>query len=171
MICKEKLKEDVEAFRKTKQGKSGIKPRDGWGEQKYWSMLNVHHTVSWWESPPSNGMTSHLLDSFFSDIITISLADRSHHWWIQINVFLQQTQLQHNACGRNQTWCCSRSRYWWKMVPSQQTTNMQRLNQWKIYVKYHRWPWLKIPNCPLQCRSKLHQQDWLLLWILKCYLV
>ena len=28
MICKEKLKEDVEAFRKTKQGKYVIKPRD-----------------------------------------------------------------------------------------------------------------------------------------------
>ena len=34
MLYIEKLKEDAEAFRKMKKGKSGIKPPDGGGEKK-----------------------------------------------------------------------------------------------------------------------------------------
>ena len=40
-----KLKEDTEASRKTKQGKSGNKPPDGGGEQNNWWMLKMHHAV------------------------------------------------------------------------------------------------------------------------------
>ena len=56
-----KLKEDTEASRKTKQGKSGNKPPDGGGEQNNWWMLKMHHAVSWWEFPLKNEIVSHLL--------------------------------------------------------------------------------------------------------------
>ena len=44
-LYRKKIKEDVEAFIKTKKVKSGINPLDGGVETK-WSVLRMHHSVS-----------------------------------------------------------------------------------------------------------------------------
>ena len=46
---------------------------------------------------------------FYPDLITKILADGTHHWWIQRNVFAQKTQHQHNVCGIYHPWCFSRT--------------------------------------------------------------
>ena len=76
----------------------------------------MHHAVSLWESPLRNRMTSHLLELWLSDLIKRSLADRAYHWWNQRIVFSQQTQRQHNMCGRYHPEFCIRSgidENWW----------------------------------------------------------
>ena len=107
-----------------------------WEENnKNWLMFSIYHAVSWWSSSLRNGMASHLLDSCFS---------RPHHknscrckpsLMNSKKKFPQETKWHNFACGRYHPGCCRRSQYWWKLVPSQQSINIQCLHQWKIYIK------------------------------------
>ena len=120
-------------------------------------MLRMHHAVFWWASPPSNGMTSHLLDSCVA---------KPHHKksfrcnpsLINSKKFLsQQTQRQHNSCGRYHPGWCNRIRYWWRLVPYRQSINIQRLHKRGISFKCQILSWCTISTCPLKFKINLHR--------------
>ena len=129
-------------------------------KNKYLWMLRMHHAVLWWSSPPKNGMISHLLGSCY-----VRPRHRKSCRWnpSQINpkiFFAQHMQCQHNACVRYHLGCCSRIRYWWKLVPSRHSINMQKFHQQKLSVINQRCSWWTISKCKLKLRSNIRQQDW-----------
>ena len=107
----------------------------------------------------------------FPKLVTKILADGTHNKRSTRSVLVQQTQHQHNACGRYHYELCNRIRYWWKLVSYLQPINMQRLQKWQIYVKHQICSWYTISTCQLQCRSDLHHKNWWPTWILKSCLV
>ena len=83
---------------------------------------NPQQVIGW---PPISW--THVL----SELITRCLTDGAYHWWNQRSVIAQQMQRQRNSCGRYYPSWCSIIWNWWKLVPSRQSINIQRINQWK----------------------------------------